>query len=556
MDQALKNELEELLTLSLEKNTSQEQVDRLNAILDEDPEALNHCLDFYSMVAYLNQSREICDVFLNELNSECDTQIRFLKEMAEFEKTAPIIEISEEKPKRELIQKVVYPQREKRKLSKFQLFTLMVSFAAMFFIALFIGFVPPRRPGVDVAALIDQIDAVWDENMQIPGTDGRMLQDTYSLTSGYATFCLDNQAQITVEAPAEFSLISTDDVKLIRGRIYSVVPPQAQGFTVKTNNSKIVDLGTEFGVEVDSYNNTQVHVIKGRTILFAGLPNSNKKQFELSEGKAKKVYNDGYVKDIEVIEDEFVRKIDSDSKMIFKGEPVTGKQGFVAYHDFGAISGQESKGNITTHHSGSGELGYDYNDSPRALITYADGSETGVLFSINRANAIDSRDEGQVRPPATGTPAYSLFNVPGLNLNNGNIGVGNTDSRPENYEIMTLTLRGLDPGMLYDLAFYGDRSETRNTGLDRFTLGGADTAVNISSTGVIDRFTTEMETSKNADRGHVIRWMNIDPGADGIITVKVDAGFYGEENNIVYLTAMRLEALAPGEANYNSLINE
>jgi hypothetical protein len=34
---------------------------------------------------------------------------------------------------------------------------------------------------------------------------------------------------------------------------------------------------------------------------------------------------------------------------------------------------------------------------------------------------MDARDAGEISGPLVGTPAYALFNVPGLDLNNGNI---------------------------------------------------------------------------------------------------------------------------------------
>jgi hypothetical protein len=210
-------------------------------------------------------------------------------------------------------------------------------------------------------------------------------------------------------------------------------------------------------------------------------------------------------------------------------------------------------GSITTHLVGNDELGYGRDDSAMDLINYLDGSPTGVSISIDHANGLDSREDGYIRPPASGTPAYSLFNVPGLNLKNGMIRVGNKNAKnPENYTEMTLTLKGLDPEMLYDIALYGDRDRplTFNDGVDRFTIGGVDSARNISSTGIIDNLTTELETLKNADVGHVVRWSRINPGPDGTITVKVDAGFYGKSVNIAYLSAMRLEAVSGVAQNF------
>ena len=211
---------------------------------------------------------------------------------------------------------------------------------------------------------------------------------------------------------------------------------------------------------------------------------------------------------------------------------------FIAYHDFGATTGEESTGNITTHQSGTGSA-VELDTSPKELINYADGSPTGVFFSVDGANAMDARNAGQTSPPDVGTPADPLFNVPGLNLSNGVVYEGGDGGE----DATTYTLTGLNPAGLYDIAFYGNRNAGAD-GVERFTLGGADSAVNSSSTGIISDFVTDMETRPNQTAGNVVRWTEIDPGADGEITITVDPEVTSP-SNIAYLSAMRLEGGIP-----------
>jgi hypothetical protein len=211
----------------------------------------------------------------------------------------------------------------------------------------------------------------------------------------------------------------------------------------------------------------------------------------------------------------------------------------VMYHDFGAFTGQASTGNITTHQVAAAPTALD--TSTKALINYADGLATGVIFSVNQGNGMDPRNGGETGPPAAATPADALFNVPGLNLNNGLFFVGN-NTAPGRFDDQTITLTGLNPALLYDLALYGHRNATADA-VERFTLGGADAAVNSSSIGIQSTFVTDMETRPNQTTGNVVRWTGVNPGADGMITVLVDPGFDGETTNISYLSAMRLEAV-------------
>jgi len=141
----------------------------------------------------------------------------------------------------------------------------------------------PKPPPV-VAQLIDKIDAEWDYERQIPFDDGQMLQDTYRLTKGLVSIRFDGGAKITVEAPAEWSLQSGGNMELFEGRIYAVVGQEARGFTITAGNTKIVDRGTEFGVEVNKNNAIQLHIIKGKTLPFYGLKKRRKREIEVNQG--------------------------------------------------------------------------------------------------------------------------------------------------------------------------------------------------------------------------------------------------------------------------------
>lgn len=201
---------------------------------------------------------------------------------------------------------------------------------------------------------------------------------------------------------------------------------------------------------------------------------------------------------------------------------------WVSYHDLGAINGNESTGNITTHQSGpSGASANALDTSTKDLIQFSDGADTGVDFSIAGANAMDSRTS-VTGPPAGSTDADALFNVAGLNLNDGIIYEGGGSGSGAT----TFTFTGLDTGELYDIAFYGDRTAGAD-GVERFTLGGADAASNSSSAGtIVSTFVSDWETRPNAAAGNIVRWTNIDPGADGSFTITMDPEAGGNLSNV------------------------
>lgn len=76
-------------------------------------------------------------------------------------------------------------------------------------------------------------------------------------------------ATLVVEGPAALDIESDWSVRVINGRLRANVPPAARGFIVKAADSEIVDLGTEFALEVRS-ENARVEVIDGEVELRGG----------------------------------------------------------------------------------------------------------------------------------------------------------------------------------------------------------------------------------------------------------------------------------------------
>ena len=68
---------------------------------------------------------------------------------------------------------------------------------------------------------------------------------------------------MVVEGPAEFEPLSRNGVLLHLGMLTARVPPEAQGFTVRSLSATVVDMGTEFGVAVEQGGATDVEVFIG-----------------------------------------------------------------------------------------------------------------------------------------------------------------------------------------------------------------------------------------------------------------------------------------------------
>ncbi|QDT62918.1 FecR family protein [Calycomorphotria hydatis] len=119
---------------------------------------------------------------------------------------------------------------------------------------------PPRQVGRIALA---SADAAWDGKDYIPGDVVRQ-GETITLDTGMATIELTNGVTVDLISPAWITLSSEGKVTLWDGTVTARVPEQATGFTVRTHDAEIVDLGTEFLVDRTAEQQTHVFVRKGR----------------------------------------------------------------------------------------------------------------------------------------------------------------------------------------------------------------------------------------------------------------------------------------------------
>jgi len=309
MDMVSRNELSRLIIESLEGTITSERLSRLDQLLSEDREAVayyTHHLKLYSLLVTRGNQ-----LFVNQ---EADYQgidyTGFLKELAICEKTAPTIELPVEKPPQELIQKVVYPPREKRKMTKFQIFTFIASAAALLFMVAFPKLFPLIPRGIGVATLIDQVGVEWGNTDSIGTlqTGARLWNHEGSLwlKKGTVKIQFDYGAKVILEGPAEFELIDAEKMILNSGRLYATVPESAAGFTTVTPSSTVIDLGTEFGVKVYVDGRADVHMFKGKASLIPGQGGKKENGISLFAGQAKQVNTYGQVHDIALSEESFL----------------------------------------------------------------------------------------------------------------------------------------------------------------------------------------------------------------------------------------------------------
>jgi len=311
------HKIDEYLIRLLNNEISESDFIQLKEWIATDPNAIHYYCMYLS--DYVTVRRQVESGFDIQDDILADPEI--LTVLAEYEKTAPAINVPKKASQRELIQKVVYPPREKRTISKFNILLLTMNAAAILFLVLFISFAP-LRGGIEVATLTDSLDVKWADASNTIKNGARLYsgKTSYVLREGLVKLKFDNNTQVTIEGPADFHILDDDMIKLNYGQLYSQVPPEAYGFQICTRYAKIIDMGTEFGVKEGIDANTKVHVFKGQVNLISNIL-SKKINIDMLAGSARELNSaTGELQEIPIENNLFARQIDSTTKFIWRGQ--------------------------------------------------------------------------------------------------------------------------------------------------------------------------------------------------------------------------------------------
>lgn len=114
-------------------------------------------------------------------------------------------------------------------------------------------------------------------------------------------------ATVVVEGPAEIEILDQSRVVCRLGRLRAHVPEPARGFAVLAPSFELVDLGTEFGLNVSGDGAAEVHVFDGKVELYDAQSNRDSAtRRELNAGDALTVDRDGTAKSIAARDADFV----------------------------------------------------------------------------------------------------------------------------------------------------------------------------------------------------------------------------------------------------------
>ncbi len=294
----------------------------LNTMLQDNSEAQEYyldyiylCTDLCNLQAAVKQDvQQNMDIFNPPLTMD------MLRILGEYERKAEPLELPEADETENFPVRKIPINIPPREIPKRSMITLAISIAAVLCVIIYVHLNP--RSSFEVATLSEAVGAQWSSSL--PLQKGTRLSASSSgpiqLQKGVIEIRSDKDVIITLEAPAEFSFISPDEIVIKYGRLFASVPPVGSGFSVQTHNSKIIDLGTNFGVYSDMTGETELHVFKGKTILIAGQKGQDKKTVEVSGGQARRVNSDDSdVADIALNHNMFAQGIDSETGLLITG---------------------------------------------------------------------------------------------------------------------------------------------------------------------------------------------------------------------------------------------
>jgi hypothetical protein len=114
-----------------------------------------------------------------------------------------------------------------------------------------------------LATLTGASNCVWQGGVMPTYEGARLPAGTLRLERGIAEITFDDGARVLLEGPAQFEIMSTYSGFLYDGRLVARVASSGAGFMVQTPVVQVVDLGTEFGVDVSPLGAVEVFCFEG-----------------------------------------------------------------------------------------------------------------------------------------------------------------------------------------------------------------------------------------------------------------------------------------------------
>jgi hypothetical protein len=122
----------------------------------------------------------------------------------------------------------------------------------------------PPTGGVEIATVIHLDGVEWEAEGDNPRQGDVITPRRLRLRRGRLALSFFSGVSLTLEGPADLELLAANRLFFRRGKLRAQVPCGAEGFTVLTAGCEVVDLGTDFGVNLEPGGNSRVMVFEGQ----------------------------------------------------------------------------------------------------------------------------------------------------------------------------------------------------------------------------------------------------------------------------------------------------
>jgi hypothetical protein len=122
-------------------------------------------------------------------------------------------------------------------------------------------------PAVELARATKLDGVVWEPGSAGVAEGGAVTAGRLRLQAGRLTLAFPGGVMLTVEGPADLDLQGRDRVSCHYGKLRVRVAPGGEGFTVGAPGYEIVDLGTEFGLNLDRSGKARMMVFEGEAVV-------------------------------------------------------------------------------------------------------------------------------------------------------------------------------------------------------------------------------------------------------------------------------------------------
>ena len=115
----------------------------------------------------------------------------------------------------------------------------------------YVNTVEKEAQALGYAVIEKLVDVEWSDSNNSFQNGQSIGKDTLKIKKGLVQLEFFCGASVIIEGPAELQIQSSWEAYCTQGKIRAHVPPAARGFIIDTAKTRIVDLGTEFGLTVN-----------------------------------------------------------------------------------------------------------------------------------------------------------------------------------------------------------------------------------------------------------------------------------------------------------------